>query len=193
MIETLYLIMAWQDPHTKTWTLPNREWHQSSKNEWDTWDCSVCASSNWLHHGAQKKKCRTCGVKRSYRDVAAAAAPSVSGTTQNSVKCMLQNVSEQLLSVSKPCNPNPPVDAAPTAVGGIVSMTPAEKKTISDEIASLEASAASLPLDAEYDDVRTSIRSKITAKMKLIVTSKPIGARVDACKLLVERCRTHEQ
>ena len=120
--------MAWQDPHTKTWTLPNREWHQSSKNEWDTWDCSVCASSNWLHHGAQKKMRRTCGVKRSYRDVAAAAAPSVLGTTQNSVKRMLQNVSEQLLSVSKPCNPNPPVDAAPTAVGGIVSMTPAEER-----------------------------------------------------------------
>ena len=39
-----------------------------------------------------------------------------------------------------------------------------------------------LPDSEEFREVRTALQSKIAEKKKVIVRSKPIGARVDACR-----------
>eukprot|EP00972_Heterocapsa_arctica_P066613 9829622-Heterocapsa_arctica.AAC.1 len=43
-------------------------------DEWAQWACTNCSASNWCSYGAQKKRCRGCGVNRSYRSAAAPTA-----------------------------------------------------------------------------------------------------------------------
>jgi hypothetical protein len=64
-----------------------------------------------------------------------------------------------------------------------------DRKALSEEIKSLEATLASLPASTDTDDVRALILQKIENKKVHLRNAKPIGARVDACRECVTRCR----
>ena len=140
----------------------------SSKEEWAQWQCSHCKTHNWAHYGAQKKNCRTCGIKRSYKDAAILAVQSSYPQHRNSVQVKLDEVAVQLQQVVKKDLVAQPFETVAAEHGG--------KKNISEEIKSLETALAALPEDASLQSVRTELTTKIVEKKQVILRSKPIGA-----------------
>ena len=104
---------------------------QPGKDDWAQWQCTQCSTMNWLHHGGQKKNCRTCGLKKSYRD-SVCAPPQVSNIgIQNSIKDKLNEVAEQLQQCVKGGEPD--ASMQPTSDG-------VDRKAVSEEIRALESS-----------------------------------------------------
>jgi hypothetical protein len=145
---------------------------------------------NWVHHGAQKKKCRVCGLKKSYKDATLPISVANASTQRESVKSRLDEVASHLQQVTcaRPLQASTWVPAAAhTTTDGI------DRKAISEEIDALENSLATMPLGDVFLEVRESVGNKIQERKKLLVKSKPIGAQVDACRELVSRCLARKE
>ena len=145
---------------------------------------------NWVHHGAQKKKCRVCGLNKSYKEAAAPTSAASASTQRESVKFKLDEVASHLHKVAcaRPL-------LAPHGVPAAMSNTSdaIDRKAISEEITSLEKSFTFLPLGDAFWEVRESVSIKIQERKKLLVKSQPIGAQVDACRELVSRCLARKE
>ena len=63
-----------------------------------------------------------------------------------------------------------------------------QRKAVVDEIMALEAALAALPGADFCADVKAGIELKIQDKKREITNSRPIGARVDACRAWLDRC-----
>ena len=72
------------------------------RDDYAKWQCGHCSTYNWMHWGAQKKNCRTCEMKKSYKEVAEKQSTlhNLNTASQNSVKAKLEEVAAQLQVIS---------------------------------------------------------------------------------------------
>ena len=121
--------------------------------------------------GGTEEKCRTCGVKRSFKDVTTSNlnANMPSTNAQNSVKARLEDVAAQLHGVAQHHAKDESSNASE------------ERKALSAEIEGFESGLRALPDTAAFKELRDVISAKISEKKKEITKAKPIGAQVDAC------------
>ena len=173
----------WQSSRVSSWSWPSsHSSYQPPKDEWAQWKCGHCATLNWQHYGSQKKKCRTCGLKKSYKDAAMPTHTTTSSTQRNGVSAKLEEVAAQLQSVARKEKEDQPMAPAQPTEG-------VDRKAISEEIAGLEVALANIADSAEFEAVKSSLQAKIEEKKKSIVRSKPIGMQVDSCQKFVARCQ----
>ena len=167
--------MAPWPPHGGSYAQPS-PWSRDQKaapfDEWAQWQCSHCRSSNWCNYGSQKKRCRTCGINKSYRD---AAAPTAQPNRAD-------------WAAAAPCVP--PGPTAPLAPPPPLQL---DRKDLIAGIKELEALYASVPRDPGLADVKAGIADKITEKKRTLLLAKPIGARLDSSRGYVARCQARRE
>ena len=163
----------------------------ATKDEWAQWTCGHCGTANWQHYGSQAKRCRHCGIKKSYKDAALQSSDTAPASNnnnhisyRNSVSAKLAEVASHLQAAVK----TPPASSESERGNGAAS-----RKTTSEEITSLETAMASIPDNDEYAATRANLMAKIAEKKEAIWRARPIGKQVDECQQLVERCRARRE
>ena len=187
----LIVMVSWQPSRVESWSWPSsRDASHATKDEWAQWKCGHCSTPNWQHYGSQAKRCRHCGIKKSYKDAALQPSDNVPASNnnynnyRNSVSAKLAEVASHLKAAVAP----PPAYSELDRGSGA-----ANRKASSEEITSLETALASIPNNEEYAATRASLEAKIAEKKESIWRARPIGKQVDECQQLVARCRARRE
>lgn len=143
-------------------------------DEWAQWHCGHCASPNWCNYGSQKKRCRACGINKSFRNAVAPAAPATPASWRS------PSASEHQWSAS----------ATPFVPAGMTDQT---AKDFIAGIKELEALYASVPDDPALIDVKSGIANRIADLKHKLAMTKPIGARLDSSRAFVARCQSRRE
>ena len=108
------------------------------------------------------KRCRHCGIKKSYKDAALQSSDTAPASNnnnhisyRNSVSAKLAEVASHLQAAVK----TPPASSESERGNGAAS-----RKTTSEEITSLETAMASIPDNDEYAATRANLMAKIAEK-----------------------------
>ena len=161
------------------------------------WTCSKCKSTN-----TSPKTCATCGLKRSYGDVARAAAnpahpvaAPAAHAQQNPVRSQLNTLTESLARIhsSGVATRDAPVATLAAATARRAGET-ATKAQLQTRIKQLEAALGALPEDIEdIAEERESIAARIASAKRELHGSKPIGARIDGARAALQRARQRQE
>ena len=162
------------------------------------WTCNQCKCTN-----TSPKTCSTCGLKRSYGDVARAAAnaaappaaPTVAAQ-QNTVRSQLNNLTESLANIhidtmrsagTTKATPEPP----PARRVGEATPT---KNQLQARVKQLEAALSALPEDVEdLAAERESIAARLEGARRELRGSRPIGARIDGARAALQRSKKRQE
>ncbi|CAK0855188.1 unnamed protein product [Prorocentrum cordatum] len=144
-----------------------------------------------------KKSCATCGVKRTYSDVARSAPENAprdggrspqSGETRGaapppkagqSTRDQLTAITTKLVEAQQQVVQQAPPPAAPAE--------PGDTKATLAQIKKLEGSLAEILEDEET--LKEAILQRIAAKKQLLAAGKPVGARVDQARAALTRAQ----
>ena len=174
-------------------------WQSSSQyaDPWATWTCNLCGCDNWANWGSVKscRSCKTCGGKKSYSQTVSGSAArhattNIPASSSNPINQKLESIAALLQEAAPKASTYVDLQKySASAEGNAVLM--ASKHCTTTEITVLEDTLNKLPAES---DLRASIEAQIAAKKRLIIESKPVGARLDACKLALMRAdRRKEQ
>ena len=185
---------SWQSSRVDSWSWPSsRDPSRAAKDEWAQWKCGYCHDFNWQHYGSQAKRCRTCGIKKSYKDAAQqhSGISTTSNNNNNNNHAYRNSVSAKLAEVAS--HLQAAVMPQPASTEADRSNVAAIRKASSEEIASLEAALASIPNNEEYAATRAALEAKIAEKKESIFRARPIGKQIDEGQQLVARCRARRE
>jgi hypothetical protein len=161
----------------------------SNYDAWATWTCGHCQTVNWANYGSQKKRCSTCGIKKSYRDAALGGhAHGPPQSQQNAVRSQIQSVQAQLANPvlripAVACAP-PPLDAALRAASDASPAGPVDRKAILADIKELEGLAAGIQNPALMH-IKDELNERISQKKNLLHKTRPPGVQLDGARDLV--------
>lgn len=169
----------------------------SNYDAWATWTCGHCQTVNWANYGSQKKRCSTCGIKKSYRDAALGGhAHGPPQSQQNAVRSQIQSVQAQLANPvlripAVACAP-PPLDAALRAASDASPAGPVDRKAILADIKELEGLAAGIQNPALMH-IKDELNERISQKKNLLHKTRPVGVQLDGARDLVSRSQARHK
>ena len=193
--------MQWKQDPGGQWHWVGQPYLQSSggsawnlKKDARVWTCTNCKSNNH-----SPKTCATCGLKRTYAQVAGSppradtssatpapwAQPSPSGGAP--VRQQLEQLTAKLTAVTNE-NTEPFSRAAAPAAPVLPLL---DKKEVVAQMKSLEAALAALPASEEC--IASSLQQRIAALKQQLGATKPLGARLDAARDALRRAHTRYQ
>ncbi|CAK0905350.1 unnamed protein product, partial [Prorocentrum cordatum] len=155
---------------------PSGHWHwisSSTTRPWSKqpWTCKGCGTTN-----VTKNACSTCGMHRTYSDVAAApnalppSSPSAPKAPNNPVRAKLEEVAAALSAATTPVQRDPP---APAPCNG------ADRETAKQTLRDLETALKALPDVQCLQEERMTLQAKISQQKAILRGPEPVGARLD--------------
>ena len=136
------------------------QWQRNGawQDEWAQWHCGNCQTANWANYGSQRRRCRHCGVNKTYLDA------------------VLTRRAPRVAAVAAP--------PGPAAGDGIEQL---DRKSLVGEIRVLESSLSSLPADPTLDQVNKLLEDKVAAKKLALRQTRPLAAQLDAARSYAAR------
>jgi hypothetical protein len=168
----------------KQWSAKEDEWHGAS-GQWQQWSCGFCSSDNY-NWASQAKKCKQCGLKRTY-----AMAPAETKTKEQGACWQAQwepRSYVQTLAGSSPPSPKPNTELSQARVEAALSDSEVRAKAIAS-LKSIMAALEALPRSDEFAPERVMLEAKAEEAKARIRDAKPIGARIDGCKAAITRAQ----
>ena len=177
----------------------------SSWPAWAAWECIQCSSTNW----SDKKKCRVCGVKKSYSS-AVACGGAYAGATFGSAVAAPRGSADYVQRTKPPMARAAVAQAAPAAEwapaprghaaaeqtttvvvdGATVS---ADRAQLHQSIRSLNAALAQLPDSPEHQVTRNFLHTAIAEHKRSITAMRPLGAQLDGCRAALQRAEARKE
>ena len=166
------------------WVSDAEGWYSSQKPT--PWRCKLCS----CQVGHKGKACPQCGARKAWAADAAttpAAAPTPTSatptaTTGASVASQLAQVASLLHSAhAVPADATGPLDDPAPALEG------ATRADLSAKIKDLEACLRALPQSPLFAATRAHVEHEVATTKRHISELKPVGARLDSCKLALQR------
>jgi hypothetical protein len=168
----------------KQWATKEDERHGSA-GQWQQWSCGFCSTENY-NWASQAKKCKQCGLKRTY-----AMAPSETKSKEQAVCWNAQweprSYAQALMGSATP-PPKPSTELSHARVEAALSDAEVRAKA-SVNLKSIMAALEALPLSDEFAPERVMLGAKAEEAKAKIRDAKPIGARIDGCKAAITRAQ----
>ena len=174
--------------------------HLSGKNGYaqawdgDWWSCTGCGGWAWNND----KKCRACGMKKSFATVAANSARASKGHQSPQITSNLQAQLAELTSLLSGTTTPPHMrlpdqqDNAQIQGQGGIAQEDTSRAEYVEQIKLTDETLTSLPDTPTMAGARVSLLAEKDKYKKLIINSRPLGARLDGCKGAVARARKRQ-
>jgi hypothetical protein len=162
----------------------NKQW-SPKEDEWQQWSCGYCYTDNY-NWASQAKKCKNCGLKRTFVMTPAAAGGKEQGTCWDA-KWEPKSYA-QALAMSSPVTPKPDAQLSYARVEAVISDAEVRAKATAS-LKGIMAALEALPQTDEFARERVMLEARAEEAKTKIRDAKPIGARIDGCKAAITRAQ----
>ena len=176
-----------------------------NKKSRETWICCnpACSAQN-----TTPKSCQSCGLRRSYLNVASSPTSPASVGTNTRAPSTPQKRDAVSSSLSQAASGRDTTTSAPTAAHSgapasgtaetydLTSLDPKDsrsKKEVVDDLKSAEAALAALPDTERFHVMRSDLLATIADCKSSLGAFKPLGKRLDAAQEALKRARHRHQ